>query len=846
MVQSSDESEQTSDYVESKTSTTSENVTFVDSQVVAEDTSYRKVPIISSSISDGTSLARFLSRPTLIKTHTWSTSQTVGNVSVDAQIKPWSLLANDSVIKNKLQNYAFFRGKLCLKFVVNGTPFHYGAYMISHEPNTGHRASRIAQPSVVANDVRLATPYSQLPHVTLYPADNASAELHLPFFTNRSWLSIPGTVDFVNMGTLYYYILSPLRVASSSASSSVTIQTYAWFDEVELTGSTSAFALQSGDFSSTCDTIADAGSKIATATAYVCPEISAGATAISEHASKAARAAEALGFCNLPITEDVRAYTPMPFSQMSTSEISTAVQKLTLSPSQGVSIDPQLVGMEPKDEMAMSYILQKPSILTVAHWSTTEIIGHRAFGAAVSPSLFNLQKVGSPTKCYTVNHTYMSYLQSMFTYWRGDIIFDIDIICTKFHKGRLLVQWDPVLGGSVKSVNTVYSTIIDIGETNKVSIRIPFHQRFEFLRARGIIEQTWVTTDTDVTPYFDYDNGVFYISVLTPLVSPITPSSVDIVISVRGAENLELIDPCSQLGETAASVPPSFFPIQSKDTVELESTTVTLGDKGSFHKDRHLLNFAEPIVSLRAVLRRYSMYDVSMPTYNDGDTSSSKGTATQFLRFIKSYSHLSPGFGYDPKGMLDANKIVGSGTAKYTCTNTHPMLYISMMYGGYRGGTNFIINASDGMYSSLVDTRVQRITTSAQGDFALGKTFSIVNSTASRSSTLAWLNKEFTQHEGGSTYTNDKINPSLSFYLPFMNQYAFNYPNAATCIGGNDFDGSHRTCALVDSIIRQDTANTSCRMTTFTCFAGAGADFTTFYLLCCPTVFYYASFPVVP
>jgi len=115
MVQSSDESEQTSDYVESKTSTTSENVTFVDSQVVAEDTSYRKVPIISSSISDGTSLARFLSRPTLIKTHTWSTSQTVGNVSVDAQIKPWSLLANDSVIKNKLQNYAFFSRQIMFK-----------------------------------------------------------------------------------------------------------------------------------------------------------------------------------------------------------------------------------------------------------------------------------------------------------------------------------------------------------------------------------------------------------------------------------------------------------------------------------------------------------------------------------------------------------------------------------------------------------------------------------------------------------------------------------------------------------------------------------------------------------
>jgi len=835
-LQSSDESEQTSDYTEAKNSSTSENVTFVDSQLVVEDTGYRKVPIVSSSISDGTSLAKFLSRPTLIDTRTWTTSQTTGNYPSSYTISPWYLLANDTVIKNKIQNYAFFRGKLCLKFIVNGTPFHYGIFMISHEPNVGMRASKIAQPSVVANDVRLATPYSQLPHVCVYPADNASAELHLPFFTNRSWISIPGTSEMTSMGQLYYYILSPLRVASSSASTSVTIQTYAWFEDVELMGSTSAFALQAGDVSDTCKTIAKAGTAVATATALVCPEISAGATAISEHASMAAMVAEALGYTNLPVTEDVKAYTPMPFAQMATSEISTAVQKLTLSPSQGISIDPALIGIEPKDEMTMAHITQKTSILTVANWSTTDTIGHRAFGVRVSPSLFSLQTVGTPVKCYTVNHTYMSYLTSMFTYWRGDIVFDIDIVCTKFHKGRLLLQWDPIVGGGVKPVNSVYSTILDIGETNKATIRIPYHQRFEFLRNRGIIEQNWTIDDIDVGCDSNYDNGVFYISVLTPLVSPITPATVDLVISVRAAENFELIDPCSQLGETAASVPPSYFPVQSQDTVEIEATEITLGDKGSFHKDRHLLNFGEPIVSIRAVLRRYSMYDVSIP-----DAS----TSTKFLRFIKSYSHMSPGFGYDPNGQLSASKLVGSGTAPYTCSNTHPMLYISMLYGGYRGGTNYIVNASDGQYTSIVDTRVQRITTASQGDFSLGKTYSYVNNNASKGATLTWLNKEFTQHEGGSTYTNDKINPSLNFYLPFMNQYAFNFPSPATIINGNNYDGSSRTCALLDSIIRQNSTSTSSLTTTFTCFAGAGADFNCFYLLCCPTVFYYSTFPTV-
>jgi len=835
-IQSSDEAEISSDRAVSAKSTTVETVTFVDSQLVVEDTSYRKVPIVSSGTTEGTSLAKFLSRPTLIKTHTWTTSQTVGNVSVDAQIKPWKLLISDATIKKKLSNYAYMRAKLCLKFVINGTPFHYGAFMVSHEPNVGFRTSKIAQPSVVANDIRLATPYSQLPHILLYPADNASADLHLPFFVNRSWLCLTRPEDWEWMGTLYYFIASPLRVASATASTSLTIQTYAWFEDVELNGSTE-FSLQGGDVSDACKTIANIGSTVAKATAFVAPEISAGATQLSEHASKGAIVAEALGYSNTPVTEDVKAYTPMPFSQMSTSEISTAVQKLVLSPTQGLSIDPALLGLGPEDEMVISHILQKPTILTVADWSTTELADTRIFGTPVSPSMFNLQTVGTPIKCYTVNHTYMSYLTSMFTYWRGDIIFDIDVICTKFHKGRLLLQWDPIGNPSaVAPINTVYSTVLDIGETNKATIRIPFHQRFEFLRARGITNQVWNTNNNDLDPAFDFDNGTFGIFILNPLVSPTTPATVDIIITVRGAENLELIDPCSQLGENAASVPPSFFPIQSNDSVDIESTEITLGDKGSFHPDRHLLNFGEPVVSLRALLHRYSMYDVSVP-----DLTSVK----KFFRFVKSYHNMSPTFGFDPKGMMKATKVVGTGSAPYTCSNTHPMIYVAMLYGAYRGGTNFIVNTGEGVYSALVDTRVQRITTSHQGDFSLGKNYSDITDTDTKSTTLAWLNKQFTQYEGGATFTNDKVNPSLSFYLPTMNQYAFNFPDATSIIDGNQFDGSHRTCVLLDSIIRQTSANTSSSLATFTCYAGAGADFNCHYLLCCPTIFYYASYPVI-
>jgi hypothetical protein len=121
--------------------------------------------------------------------------------------------------------------------------------MISHEPNVGFRSSKIAQPTTVANDIRLATPYSQLPHVMLYPADNASADLHLPFFINRSWLCLSREEDWEHMGTLYYFIASPLRLASATASSSLTIQTYAWFEDVARAAMRNALKrIQNGDY----------------------------------------------------------------------------------------------------------------------------------------------------------------------------------------------------------------------------------------------------------------------------------------------------------------------------------------------------------------------------------------------------------------------------------------------------------------------------------------------------------------------------------------------------------------------------------------------------------------------
>jgi hypothetical protein len=554
-----------SDTIQEGTSLTSEVVSFVDSSTLVSDEGYTRNPIVSDGASSDVSLGSFLSRPTLINTTTWSTSDAIGLID---SIEPWYDFLNNSVIKNKLQNYAFIRGKMCLKFVLNGTPFHFGMLRLAYEPNvnitnTGSRLSKVR--SNPTTSYPLLTPYSQLPGVYLYPASNAGAELHLPFFLHKSWLSLSSAADAKTMGELIYFNGVRLDVASTSASPTLTVQTYAWLEDVELSGATTQLVLQGSDeYDGVISYPASAIAAISRQLEGI-PLISKFARATTIASSALAGVSAIFGFTNVPVVDNHVPMTPLPYSHLASSEISTAVQKLTLDPKQELSIDPTLHGLGSTDEMCLRHIVSKPSILHVFDWTTTNVQGDVLCNFRVTPGLcetVNILDAALATKSKRVYHTWLSYLAPMFSQWRGDIIFDIEVICSKFHKGRLQISWDPVATTGVAQLasNAVVTTIIDIGENTNASIRVPFHSTYEWLRTRFTQANNWSINSAN-TPIQSYDNGMLIVSVLNQLVSPITPQEVHLVIKVRGADNFEFANPRSFLGESNYGAHPSFFDV---------------------------------------------------------------------------------------------------------------------------------------------------------------------------------------------------------------------------------------------------------------------------------------------
>jgi hypothetical protein len=823
---------------------TSEVVTFVDNSVgVVEAMDYTKNPIATSGHTTNTSLTRFLSRPTLIDTRTWTTSDLIGYTG--STIEPWFLYLNNAVIKQKLTNYAFLRAKLCIKVVINATPFHFGLLRVAYEPNV-NAANNGDRRSMIRTNPTSPLPYmvplSQLPGVWLHPSDNSGGELHVPFFYHKNWLKLTSAADVKTMGSLYYYVNLPLDVASATGSSSISIDTFAWLEDVELNGATSELTLQARDeYDGPVSRIASAVAQVTGRLADV-PVIGKFARATHIGAGALAQVASIFGFTNTPVIDSIPARIPMPGPHIASAEVGAQIQKLTLDPKQELSVDPTLHGLDDTDQMAISNICTIPSALTTTGWSTSDAVGEVIFNANVSPMLFARVPIldgGSVVRSHRVYHTPMSYVGMMFTHWRGDIIFDIEVVCTKFHKGRLKIAWDPLGSGgsSALNENTVYTTILDIGENNKASFRVPFHQALAWCRTRGITRDNW--TPGNSLPVNDlFDNGLFLISVLTPLMSPVSPQNVGILVTVHGSDNLEFANPKASLGNSSGSPEPSFFAVQARDEIEIHASEEVLGDDGGQHPERFALNFGESIVSLRNVLHRMSVYDTTATLAN---------AATKYMWFGKSYSRLPPMFGYDPNGLSTSNRILaGSGTYPFNYTPTHPITYVAMMYGAFRGGVNYTANVSVDLYPHVGEVRVQRITDNTFAVNRRGRITASQNTGASGGNIFRFLFESYSWGAGGAAFTNSQTNGAISWNQPQLSGVNFNYSDPTFANTGNTADQTNLECSQLEVLYKQAVANTVSESATVTSYAGSGVDFTCLWWLMCPTLDYYTSLPSAP
>jgi hypothetical protein len=780
------------------------------------------------SVRDGTTstqMAGFLSRPVRISTFTWSEADIP---SIKTTINPWYLWANNPYIRNKLNNYSFIRGNLKIRFQISVSPFYYGSMMASYQPLTAFT------PSTIINDAgtRYFIPYSQRPHIMIEPQHEDAYTMTLPFIYPGNWLDVQNATAWQVQGTISFLIYSALQSANGVSGSGATIVTYAWLEDVELSGASVGYALQSDEYGEGCvskpaSTIARFASSMSDV-----PIIGPFAKATSIGASAVSAIASLFGFTNVPVIEDTHPQRPEAFPKLGSSDIAFPVEKLTLDPKNELSVDPRIVGLDSgHDEMSLVSIATRESYLSTASWTTADLTDQILFYSRVNPHLYDNDN-GTDALLYM---TPSSFIASLFNEWRGDIIFRFKVVCSQYHKGKLRVSFDPTaytaqnIGNTLTTSNVVYTAIIDIGKTDEVEFRVPYQQATQFLTVRALstaAEKGWATRTSVPSPYpynSLYDNGFLTLRVMNTLTAPVSSSSVDVMIFTRAADNIEFANPTA--ADLSHQLSP-FAPQSAEFQDNGEVMSMVLGSASMAPENQYLVHYGENIRSLRQLLRRYEhICTVQQVT-----------TTSMTFNYID-FNKMPPTPGYVTTGPWSANKIVGAGTSNYNFTQFSFLSYISPAFLVYRGSTNWSFN----VHSATTGVNFKSLRVVKNNVSANNFGPRTVNYAAANANKGAWGAMTY-NHPGScsSALTNQLTQSGLNVQCPNYSKYKFQSTNPLNANTGVFYDGSNLDAFTLENTYAQGG---SAIVIDTDIYCAAGTDFSLHFFLNVPTLYVYRSVP---
>lgn len=799
-------------------------VHFVDNAPQSEPINIENLPTAVEDRTFQASLAKFLERPVLVKALTWSQATSVG---VFDTFDPWYEFLNNSVIKNKIQNYPWFRATMKLKVVINASPFLYGAAYTSYCPL--HTFNRYDSTLDIPADTSLydLTNYSQRRGVWILPHNNEAGEITLPYFYNRNWSDLTNASEIRSLGQISTYIASPLQSANANASSSININILAWMENVEFLGSTYNIALQSEEYtgiiSKPAQVVSSALSKIQSA-----PVIGKYARVGSDIAKAVGSVAHLFGFSNPPVLSSSIPVRNQPNPSHATSDISFPYEKMCLDKTAELTIDKNVVGLENKDELSIVNFVGRQSYYNKFSWSTSDNEATVKYGCRVNPAFFHMSLYdGSNFDYYRAYHTPLSYVANMFSSWKGDIIITFKVIASKYHKGRLLFQFDP--NGSIannvtnqNNISAVYSQIFDLSETNEWRVRIPWMSDSPYLRCRQVGINATPNDNGTYTLNDGTDNGYFSIRVFNELTAPIDSSSVDVLVFVEGADNFEFAYP--SLTKTANDFEVTTLNPQSE---EIHLT----GDKTDFHSKSSLINYGEKIHSLRQLLRRSTYYC----TFPVGAMTS--GTYFGLVK-VKIPGAITTR-GFLPGGTV-TNAVATSASSASTSYNSVADTFlarISACFVGQRGSLNYTFNINETSHSTVTNLAFCRTNEDYDTIPNLKTTTDIILQTNTLDITSSV--KYYLLTTGGSSIVNPKDMNTQAVVAVDYNVFKFRPTNPYDCLHDFTTKGNYQNKFILTWIERYISSGSNLKLNGVHSYVAAGIDYDLLYFNNVPVLYMY-------
>jgi len=702
-----------------------------------------------TSVYKDASLSQFLERPVLLDTLTWTEGANIAYASY-----PWFKFFNDDRIKRKIANYALLRCNLHIKVMINASPFYYGQARTFYQPLLDYSNETFRE---ISGQDGWKVPVSQIPGFYIYPQDSAGGSMTLPFFYHKAWLPLYSTSAMQKMGLLKINSFTPLLNANSVVTSDVTIQIYAWAENVELSGPTVAEVLQSGDEYQTDGPISGISSAVANAAGALdkVPGIGPYAMATKMVASNIGAVARYFGFTNVPNLESEIPQHPGSHYGMASTNLSTPYESLTLDDKNELSIDPKVAGIKSTDELLISEFCGRESWIWQSNWQASDSVDSILFQSRVLPELIR-NEGGS----YYRQSTPMALINRLFSNWRGDIEFRFQFICTQYHRGRVRITFDPhgsLYANSITSTTSI-TKIVDISEDTNVVIRVPYMQAQSYLKTAFGLDshiQNMNNGTAALTRDELYDNGQISVRVFTKQSSPVATADIRMNVFVCGRD-LEFAAP------TDAPTDYSYEELQSGEEQMLDTQWQ------SDDTNLNLIHFGEKVTSLRQLFRRKNFY------YSAQLKSGPLGNTTPLRLNVITLPRLPVQYGYTTKGGFPTHKtLTPTDITAANYVSNSAMTLLAPCFVGQSGSVVYTTNVD----SPHPVTSVYMGRSNQSYNYAAGVGFSPivfeapVNSASADISRLMYLG----QPTGGAgrVLTNQYTQSALTARLPMYSNRRF-------------------------------------------------------------------------
>jgi len=825
-------------------------------------------------------LENFFSRPVKIAEYEWGTGTTLAG-----DFNPWELYFENPRVINRITNYKLLRANLHLKVMINGNGFHYGRAMMYYNPLDAFDALT-SNAALVEQDL---VGGSQKPHIFLNPTFSEGGEMRLPFFWPLNYISIPSS-EWSGMGRIYLRSINTLKHANG-ASDKVTVSVFAWAEDVSVSVPTSrdssrlspqsGFEKQSGIGSAVdkanraykagmaeIDEANDTGivsgpatalSKGAALLAPLTGPMAPFLTATSGALGALANIAKTQGYCKPVVTKNPEQLRPAATGSLALTNIPEPINKMTVDDKQELTIDPGISGIGREDQMEISSIARRESLLTTFTWAIGQAPETLLWNCAVQPQLF-AQSGSSPHVAYHL--TALAYASLPFKFWTGTINFRFQMVASSFHKGRIKVVYDPEYLDANPEYNVNYLEIVDLAEKSDFTVSISNTQDTTLLRqyTAGVydVDDVYGTTRIVNKPR---GNGVIGVYVVNELTTPNSTVNNDIGVNVyvSAGEDFEVFVPDDAFGSfeyvsranpptrtTTSAEPPDEEPLRlnpdgfekqsgvadtTPDAIETEEE-----DKPVDQKTDNLalvpvsMNFTnlvftgEAIRNFRTMAKRYNLHTC---------IGTGESAATSVYGSYPAFPFL--------KGYVPGAVHTTAGGAPYNYCNTVMLHYLMTAYAGWRGSirwkwlykcaSTIVKNGSLYIQRQSIeggDKFQQNFTTAFQGaDF---KEYA-------RSACQQFPDSP--RYAGGfagprgMVYTNLYINPNAEFEVPWYNDARFAPGKRA------DWTRINKDC---ESYFYQwiDKGDPS---THYDLYCAAGEDFQTFFYTGPPRMYFYVDVP---